>query len=139
MNGPLLLLDTCAAIWISAGQKVRSAAAAAMQAAAEAGKPSYVSPISAWEVGSLGSRGRLALVRDPQVWFDSVSRSNGIEVAELSPAILIASSFLPGRPPRDPADRIVIATARALGLAVVTRDRLILGYAEQGHVLAIPC
>jgi PIN domain nuclease of toxin-antitoxin system len=41
--------------------------------------------------------------------------------------------------PRDPADRMVIATARALGLAVMTRDRAILGYAEAGHVQALAC
>jgi PIN domain nuclease of toxin-antitoxin system len=51
----------------------------------------------------------------------------------------IVVRYSPGAPPRDPADRIVIATARALGLQLVTRDRAILAYADAGHVAAIPC
>jgi PIN domain nuclease of toxin-antitoxin system len=58
---------------------------------------------------------------------------------DLSPQILIASSFLPGKPPRDPADRIIIATARDLGATLITRDGLILKYAEEGQVSAIAC
>ena len=53
--------------------------------------------------------------------------------------VLIASSFLPGRIHLDPLDRIVIATARAHGLTILTRDRLILDYAAEGHVTALAC
>jgi transcriptional regulator with XRE-family HTH domain len=52
---------------------------------------------------------------------------------------LIDSSFLPGDFHDDPADRIIVATARAFDLTVVTRDRAILAYARQGYVLALPC
>ena len=51
----------------------------------------------------------------------------------------IASSFLPGEPPRDPADRIILATARDLGATLITRDRLLLKYSEAGQVSTIPC
>jgi PIN domain nuclease of toxin-antitoxin system len=57
----------------------------------------------------------------------------------LSPDILIASSFLPGEPPRDPADRILLATARGLGATLITRDRLLLKYGENGGVSTIAC
>jgi PIN domain nuclease of toxin-antitoxin system len=57
----------------------------------------------------------------------------------LSPDILIASSFLPGEPPRDPADRILLATARELGATLITRDRLLLKYGENGGVSTIAC
>jgi PIN domain nuclease of toxin-antitoxin system len=60
-------------------------------------------------------------------------------LAELSPQILIASSFLPGDPPTDPADRIFAATAREYGYTLVTRDRPLLDYAEQGHLKALAC
>jgi PIN domain nuclease of toxin-antitoxin system len=53
--------------------------------------------------------------------------------------LLIASSFLPGKPPRDPVDRIIAATARELGATLVTRDRMLLDYGEQGHVKIIAC
>jgi PIN domain nuclease of toxin-antitoxin system len=52
---------------------------------------------------------------------------------------LIASSFLPGKPPRDPADRIIAATARDLGATLITRDRALLGYGTQGHLSVAEC
>ena len=63
----------------------------------------------------------------------------GMRLAELSPEILIASSFLPGTPPKDPADRILLATARDLGATLVTRDRAILAYGESGQINTLAC
>jgi PIN domain nuclease of toxin-antitoxin system len=60
-------------------------------------------------------------------------------LTELTPEVLISSSYLPGSPPRDPADRIIAATARVQGYRLVTRDRLLLDYAEAGHVEALAC
>jgi PIN domain nuclease of toxin-antitoxin system len=57
----------------------------------------------------------------------------------MPPELLIASSYLPGDPPRDPADRIIVATARDLGATLITRDRALLGYGEQGHVSVVEC
>jgi PIN domain nuclease of toxin-antitoxin system len=62
-----------------------------------------------------------------------------VHLAALSPEILIASSFLPGEPPSDPADRILLATARDLGAMLVTRDRAILAYGESGQVSTLAC
>jgi PIN domain nuclease of toxin-antitoxin system len=60
-------------------------------------------------------------------------------LADISVKILIASSFLPGTPPRDPADRIIAATAREHGYQLVTRDGLLLDYAAEGHIQALAC
>jgi PIN domain nuclease of toxin-antitoxin system len=57
----------------------------------------------------------------------------------MPPELLIASSFLPGIPPRDPADRILAATAREYGYVLVTRDRPLLDYSEQGHIQELAC
>ena len=57
----------------------------------------------------------------------------------MPPDILIGSSFLPGKPPRDPADRILAVTAREYGYQLVTRDRPLLDYADQGHIRALAC
>jgi PIN domain nuclease of toxin-antitoxin system len=51
----------------------------------------------------------------------------------------MASSDLPDELHRDPADRIIIATAREYGLRLVTRDRKILDYADKGHLMALEC
>jgi len=87
----------------------------------------------------LVSRGRMTLRSDPQSWFDRVSQKPGLQLVKISPAVLIASSFLPGKPPNDPADRIFAATVRAHGWRLVTRDRLLLDYARAGHIEALAC
>lgn len=134
-----LLLDTHAAIWITRNEAIAPRAAAAMNAAHQAAEVVFVSPITAWEVGLLVSRNRLNLLMTPQRWFARLLNVPGIQLAELSLDILIASSFLPGNPPRDPADRIILATARDLGATLITRDRLLLKYGEDGLVSSIQC
>ena len=57
----------------------------------------------------------------------------------MPPGILIASAFLPGLPPRDPADRIIAATARAQGQVVITRNGELTQYAAAGHLDVIGC
>jgi PIN domain nuclease of toxin-antitoxin system len=65
-------------------------------------------------------------------------RSRAIPTA-LDIDILANSCALPGQPPNDPADRIIIATARESDMTIVTRDHLILDYARAGHVRAMAC
>ncbi len=79
------------------------------------------------------------MTRSARAVFQSFLRLPGVTLEGLTPDILIDSSLLPGEPHGDPADRIIIATARALDLTVVTRDRHILNYAERGHVRALAC
>jgi PIN domain nuclease of toxin-antitoxin system len=99
----------------------------------------YVSPITAWEVGLLAARGRISLRMSPDKWFDRLLGAPGIRLAEMPPGVLIASSFLPGDDPADPADRIIAATAREYDLRLVTRDRRLLAYAESGYCRALAC
>jgi PIN domain nuclease of toxin-antitoxin system len=135
----LLLLDTNAAIWITQNEPLAQAAQDAMNAAFQSSTDVLVSPITAWEVGLLVSRNRLNLLATPRGWFQRLLTIPGMKLAELSPDVLIAASFLPGKPPKDPADRILLATARDLAATLVTRDRLILDYGEAGHVSALAC
>ena len=134
-----ILLDTCAAIWIAEDEKLEQAAVDLLDSVAEAGVATYVSPISAWEVGLLLARERLTLLITPQRWFRRLLELPNVQLAEISPELLIESSFLPGQPPRDPADRILAATARDLGATLITRDRMLLDYGEQGHIRAVAC
>lgn len=134
-----ILLDTCAAIWIAEDEKLEQAAVDLLDSVAEAGVATYVSPISAWEVGLLVARERLTLLITPQRWFRRLLELPNVQLADISPELLIESSFLPGQPPRDPADRILAATARDLGATLITRDRMLLDYGEQGHIRAVAC
>ena len=135
MSTPLLL-DTCAFIWSMSDAKMADEAAAAIRAGTVAA-PVYVSPISAWEIGLLVVRGRVAF--SVEQWFETMQAQPGIATADMPAEVLIRSSFLPGTPPGDPADRIVIATAREYGYRIVTRDRKILNYAHQGHAEWMAC
>ena len=134
-----LLLDTCAAIWTSHDAAIEPAATARLNSEFDEGNSVFVSPITAWEAGLLVSRGRAAFASGPKQWFANLIGVRGVALAEMPPGLLIESSNLPGTPPRDPADRIIIATARELGLCILTRDRLILDYADKGLVLAMAC
>jgi len=134
-----LLWDTCAAIWIYEKAPLAQGAIDAMGAAHRAGVPSYISPITAWEVGMLTAHGRLQLLTRPERWFANLFDVPGVRLAELSPDLLIASSYLPGKPPKDPTDRILAATARELGATLITRDRALLAYGAQGYMSVVAC
>ena len=134
-----LLLDTCTLIFMTERTRMAPAAVETLQAATEGGEITYISPITAWEVGMLTSRGRLQLLIRPERWFSNLFEVPGVRLAEMSADVLIASSFLPGKPPKDPTDRIIAATARELGATLITRDRALLDYGAQGHVAVLQC
>ena len=134
-----ILLDTCAAIWLVADAKVSEAAVRAIEQARDRDEPVYVSPITGWEIGLLALRGRFASPHPPRVWFDRLLAIEGVRLDDLRTSVLIDSSALPGHPPRDPADRIMIAAAREHDYAIMTRDRPILDYGKAGHVRTIAC
>jgi PIN domain nuclease of toxin-antitoxin system len=126
-------------IWIVEDAPLEPEAKASVTREIAAGRPIHVSPISAWERGMLVAKGRLRSRLDPKVWFRRLLERPELTLAPISPDILTDASFLPAPIHGDPADRIVIATARALDLTVVTRDRLILAYARRGLVRALSC
>lgn len=133
------LLDTCAVIWIANGDAIDPRAAERLNANYRDGRRTYVSSFSAWELGMLVSRSRLKLERPVLRWFEDLLEEGQISLAATSAQMLVASSFLPGTPPADPADRIIIATAREMNLTILTRDRIILGYGIEGHVRTMKC
>lgn len=134
-----LLLDTCALIWMVEEAPLSEASIAAMNDAFSRRETVFVSPISAWEYALLVAKGRLASPMPPKTWFDRAVKDGSLCLAPLSPDILADASFLPGSIHKDPADRIIISTARALDMIVVTRDDHILRYAALGHVRALAC
>jgi PIN domain nuclease of toxin-antitoxin system len=134
-----LLWDTHAAIWIYNKTPIAQAAVDILAAAHREDVASYVSPITAFEVGMLASRGRLPLLVRPERWFANLFEIPGVKLADMPPNLLIASSYLPGKPPRDPFDRIIAATAREIGATLITRDRALLDYGAQGHVSVVEC
>jgi PIN domain nuclease of toxin-antitoxin system len=136
---PPLLLDTCVLVWMATMSPEAMQARAILKNAYEQNLPVYLSPFSAWELGMLAAKGRFASAVPPRTWFAKLLALPGVELADLTPDILISANELPWQVHADPADRIIIATARELGLRLVTRDRKILDYAARGHVMALEC
>jgi PIN domain nuclease of toxin-antitoxin system len=132
------LLDTCAALWIVSGMLPQKSADA-LSEAYNVGLPTYISPITAWEVGILARKGRFRSPLSPHRWFEVLMSFPGAALAELSPRVLLDSSFLPRDFHLDPGDQIIAATAREHGFTVMTRDRALLDYAAQGHLAAVEC
>jgi len=136
-----LLLDTCALIWLANGDAMAPAALLRIQEAA-AGGAVLVSPISAWEIGLLARPSQARALRfhpDPARWFEEFVTRPGVALAPFTPAMAMAASSLPEPLHGDPADRLLVATSRALGIALVTRDARLLDYAAAGHVGAVRC
>ena len=136
---PVYLLDTCAVIWIANAEPLKEPAAGALEDAPAHGRGVFVSPMTAWEVAMLAAKAKIALSLNPEVWFDRFLGLPGVALAELPPAVLIQSCALPGAPPADPVDRILAATARTFGYTLVTRDRHLLAYGEEGHLRVMGC
>jgi PIN domain nuclease of toxin-antitoxin system len=133
-----ILLDTCALLWASDGKPMTKEAQAELEAADRGEVELIISPISAWEIGNLVSKGRLILEMEPRPWFQRALNS-GMSLADMPPDVLIASAFLPGSDLRDPADRILAATAREYGFRLMTRDGPLLDYGLRGHMRIIRC
>lgn len=134
-----VLLDTCTCLWLTHGEPLSPASRHAIREAQGHHAGVYVSAITAWEVATLVSKGRYRLFVSPHVWFARVLALAGVRLAALTPEVLIDSAFLPGNPPRDPADRIIAATARHRGFLVISRDQRLISYGGQGHLRTLAC
>ena len=89
-----------------------------------------VSVISCWEVAKLLELKRLNLDMDVSDWINQALSYPGIQLVELSPCIAVESTRLPGEFHRDPADQIIVATARIHECPLLTLDRKILAYSH---------
>ena len=133
----MLVLDTHAWIWLVAGDPALSPAARRAIEQAAAGGSVLVAAISVWEVALLEAKGRIVLGKPCRQWVADALAAPGLSLATLSPDVAVESVHMPGPFHDDTADRIIVATARAAGAALVTRDRRILDYGAQGHVAVL--
>lgn len=87
-----------------------------------------VSAISLWEVAKLVEYGRLRLAISLEEWIEGALALPGIRLLELTPAVAIGSTRLRGTFHRDPADQIIVATARVFDIELLTHDEKIRQY-----------
>lgn len=133
----LVLLDTHVWIWLLNGDARLSSKAQIAIENSLAAHAVLISAISPWEVAMLVSKGRLILDRDVGEWVQLATNVSGIRVEPISPEIAVASTRLPGQIHNDPADRLIAATARHLGITLITDDQLLLEYGASGHIKII--
>lgn len=134
-RGETLLLDTHVWIWIMEGESsLLSPRARGEIATVSQTGTLWMSAISVWEVALLEARGRVSLRQPVGEWIEALLRGPGARLLPVEPEIAVDSTRLPGSPHADPADRILMASARVTGSRLVTCDTRILHYASDGHV-----
>jgi PIN domain nuclease of toxin-antitoxin system len=130
-----LLLDTHVWIWVAENITAKlSASCIERIRLAGLEEKLLVSAISVWEVANLDAKKRISLYTNCRDWVNLGLQGQNIELVDLSPEIAIESTRLPEGFHADPADRILIATARNRNATLVTADRAILEYSRSKHV-----
>ena len=94
----------------------------------------FIASISIWEFAMMAAGKRIELTVSPLKWLSRAIEAAGITVVELSPEIALESCSLPEEFHKDPADRMIVATARMHNLILITKDQKILDYP---HVKAV--
>lgn len=125
----MIVLDTHVLIWWATGdtRQLSQAALDAIKAEFDGGEI-LVSSISAWEIAMLVARDRIALSMDVAKWLDVVSEIESVRFVPVDNEIGVKSTELPGEFHKDPADRMIVATARKFAAPLVTADEKIRAY-----------
>ena len=125
----MIVLDTHTLLWWASGERAQFSAEALSAIEAEMnGGQIMVSSISAWELAMLVAKGRIALSMDIAEWLSVVSQIEEVTFVPVDNEITVKSIELPGEFHKDPADRIIVATARKLAAPLITADEKIRDY-----------
>lgn len=125
----MIVLDTHVLIWWASGQddQLSSKASEAINRELNEGEI-LISSITAWEIATLVSKGRLSMTMDVSSWLNTVGQIEVVRYIPVDNDIGVKSTELPGEFHKDPADRIIVATARKLAAPLITADEKILNY-----------
>ena len=121
-----ILLDTHIWWWWVTGEAGLSAAQKRLLARADPDAPLELSDVSLWEVATLVSLGRLAVSMPLRDWLEAAAAPPLVQRRGISPAVTAEVASLPETFHRDPADRIIVATARVHDATLLTRDKRII-------------
>ena len=125
-----VLLDTH--VWFKyqvSPKELRTSAVTQIEEAATRGAV-YVSAISVWELALLEKAGKVEMIGGVQRWVDRALSKPGIHLLPLSPEIAIETVYLPPPMHKDPADRILVASARVERMRIATSDKAVLTFAK---------
>jgi len=88
----------------------------------------YLSDISVWEFCKLVEKGKLEISVDTHFWVNEALKMKNLKTIRITPEIACQSTFLPKPFHSDPADQIIVATARATGATLLSKDEKIINY-----------
>ena len=132
-----MVLDTHAFVWVMEGDRKLGPGARRAVLKASADNGVAISAITPWEIAMLENKGRLRLAREVGEWIRDALRTPAVRLLPISPEIAVDSVRLPGAFHPDPADRLIVATARQWSVPLMTADKDILDYAGAGHVVVV--
>lgn len=138
MPDQALLLDTHAWVWLVTGDDRLGQESRCLIEEIAANGRLLVSAISVWEVGMLEAKGRLSFTMPVERWMASALSLPGLACVDVTPEVALEAARLRGDFHGDPADRLIIATARVRQVAMGTRDKRIQDYASRGAIRLIP-
>ncbi|HEY1995821.1 type II toxin-antitoxin system VapC family toxin [Paraburkholderia sp.] len=126
----MIVLDTHALVWWVSGDPTLSKKAKSAIERELDGGDIIISAISAWEVAMLVEREKLVLSMDVSSWLDTIAAIDAVRFVPVDVEIATKSVDLPGEFHKDPAHRMIVATARKFAVALVTKDEKIRAYAH---------
>lgn len=126
----MIVLDTHALVWWVSGDVALSTKARTVIEREQTGGTIVVSSISAWEIAMLVEHERLHLSMDAPSWIATVEAIEGLRFAPVDADTAMKSVTLPGAFHQDPADRMIVATARKLSAPLVTKDHRLRAYPQ---------
>src|SRR3990167_9976263 len=132
-----LLIDTHAWIWYVNGNKELKPSTRKIMSEAIYNQNIHLAAISLWEICMLDKKQRIVLEIPCLEWINKFLELTHIHVQAITPAIAVESCHLPGEFHDDPADRLIVSTARVEGLALVTRDARIVAYSRNKYISII--
>lgn len=124
----MIVLDTHALLWWANDDARLSRAAKRTIRSEQSGGVVAVSVISAWEIGLLVEKGKLALSMEVDAWLSAAMTLPGIRMIPLTLRVAVQSTRLPGAFHPDPADRMIVALAREHDAMLVSADQRIRAY-----------
>ena len=125
----MIVLDTHILIWWITGDLTKLSENATFAINQElAGGEIIISSITAWEVAMLVAKDRIVISMDLDEWLSTIAQIEAVKFYAVDNDIAVKSANLPGEFHKDPADRMIVATARKLGCSLVTADEKILNY-----------